>query len=81
LEQKHKQKIEELMEELECPRDFVCYKQHPEHILKAQVYSDHMFGLPCSQKGDLYREFLFSYGHSRYCQCPTVFHIAKKLNE
>lgn len=81
MEEKHRQKIEKLMEELECPRDFVCYKQHPEHILKAQGSSYSMFTLECFQKRDIHCQFVLGYGYTYYCRCPTVSKIAKTLNE
>lgn len=69
------------MEELECPRDFMCYKQHSEHILKAQSSAHSMSTLECFRKHAFSCDFIFGYGYSYYCRCPNVFRIAAKLNE
>jgi hypothetical protein len=77
-------KIREIIDDLQCPKDFECYKQRFEGICQVKDVgldsivecietSPNGCGNTCS--------FHISYGHSHYCKCPLRVYIAKRLNK
>jgi len=77
-------KIEEIIDGLQCPKDFKCYKNGFEGICQVKDVgldsivecietTENQCGNNCT--------FHISYGHSYYCSCPLRVFIAKRLNK
>jgi hypothetical protein len=80
MNQEHKLEIEEIMNGLECPHDFNCYKQGAESFCKAgdvgletfvECFEEYPYGCP----------FSMSLSGVYYCKCPLRVHIVKKLKK
>ena len=70
-------KIKELIGQIKCPKDFICYKSGFENLCKAEDVGMKSF-LKCLEENP--RDCLFSrgYAESYYCTCPLRLYIAKK---
>jgi hypothetical protein len=70
-------KIEELLGQIKCPKDFICYKSGFKDLCKAEDVGMKSF-LKCLEENP--RDCLFSrgYAESHYCTCPLRIYIAKK---
>ena len=66
MEEKTKRELEELIGQIKCPKDFVCYKSGLKELCKAVDIGMKSY-LKC-----------LDYAESHYCTCPLRRHIAKK---
>ena len=80
MEESSKKKIEEIIGQIECPKDFICYKSELKILCKAEDVGMESF-LKCLE--DNPRECVFSLGYaeSHYCTCPLRRYIAKKAGK
>jgi hypothetical protein len=72
--------VEKLISEVECPKDFKCYKSGSEVVCKAVVTGTEELILVCLEKKQLRCEFLY-FSAGFVCQCPLRAYIAKKLKK
>ena len=79
INQEHKKQIEEIMQRMECPKDFECYRSGFENICKVKtvVPGKLIECLDESRKGCV---FGLSFGSSIFCQCPLRNYAAKNLH-
>ena len=79
MEDEVKKKIEELMETLQCSKDFICYKSGFKTLCKAK---DH--GLPgyldCLEESPNCT-FALPFGKGHFCKCPIRIYIIKELGK
>lgn len=79
MEDEVKKKIEELMETLQCSKDFICYKSGFENLCKAKAkrlegYADCLEDSPnCT--------FALPFGRGHFCKCPIRIYICKTLEK
>lgn len=80
MEQKIKKEIEEIMDEMNCPKDFICYKSGFENLCKAEDVGRKSV-LLCLEENPLDCKFSIPIGSTYYCQCPLRIYIAKKVEK
>ena len=74
----HKSKIEEIMSEITCQKDFACYKSGFDKISKIWDIKTEGF-LECLEEDSHKCQFSFSFGENTSCLCPVRVYIAKNL--
>jgi len=76
----NQKKIEEIMSQFKCSKDYKCYKLGLKKLCKAKdIGVDSL--LECLEKNPLKCQFATSYGYSYLCQCPLRVYIAKNLRK
>jgi hypothetical protein len=81
LEGNCEKELQEIIGELECPKDFKCYKSGFEVLCKAKSIGvgDGLF-LVCFEKYPQTCKFL-NLERGYVCECPLRIYIAKKLKK
>ena len=77
--QQHKQEIEELMKEMQCPEGFSCYHRGFRDLCRAKDFGIESI-LECLEKDPEDCSFAYSFGHLHFCKCPMRNFIARKLD-
>jgi len=77
MEQDYKKEIEEIIGELKCPKDFLCYKSKFNDICKAGFVHKQSF-LRCLEENPTNCKFSLFFEEKYFCQCPLRTYIAKK---
>ena len=75
-----KKKLEEIIDDLKCPYDFVCYKSNFEKLCDAKDIGMESF-LLCLDDTPGECVFSLSFGESKFCKCPLRVYIAKELKK
>jgi hypothetical protein len=79
MDEAYKKEIEEIIGEMQCPKDFKCYKSGFEILCKATTIAGGSF-LVCLEKDPQKCKFVsLEYGY--LCECPLRIYIAKKLKK
>ena len=76
----HKRQIEEIISDIECPKDFQCYKSDFEDLAKIRIFRDGEL-VECFEEHSYLCKFSFSFGRGYYCKCPLRCYIAKKFHK
>lgn len=76
----HKKELEEILNGLQCPKDFACYKSGQEKLCRAEDIGLESF-LVCLEKNPADCSFSVVFGDMFFCQCPLRVYIARKLNK
>lgn len=74
--QEHDSKIQEIMREMQCPRDFECYKSGFENLSKVRIIGDNAL-IECLEEKAQTCNFGLSFGYGYMCRCPLRKYIAK----
>ena len=77
--QEHKGHIEKIINEMECPKDFICLESGFENLNKIKFIADGE-RIECLGENPLRCKFALCYGSLTLCQCPLRNYIAKNLN-
>jgi len=77
MEDSTKRKIEEIIGQMKCPKDFVCYKSGLKILCKAEDVGMQSY-LKCLEENPSDCVFSMGYAESHYCTCPLRCYIAKK---
>ena len=72
--------IEKIMDGLQCPKDFICYKSGFENLCRAKDMELEHF-LVCLNRNLKECKFSLYWGGALLCQCPLRIYIAKKLKK
>jgi hypothetical protein len=79
MDEKTKKELEEIMGEMHCPKDFICYKSGLETLCKAKdVETPPASLLVCLETDNKMCKFL-NIKRGYVCQCPLRIYIANKL--
>jgi len=73
-------KVEEIIGDIKCPKDFICYKSGFEQLCKAEDVGRKSV-LKCLEENPEECKFSLPIGLTYYCQCPLRFYIARKLKK
>ena len=73
--QEHKGPIEQIISEMECPNDFVCYEPGSENP-RIRLIADGE-RIECLGENRLRCKYALCYGMLTICQCPLLNYIAK----
>ena len=76
--QEHKSKIDEIMSEITCQKDFTCYKSGFENLSKIKDVQAEGF-LECLEADSQDCQFSLFFGEEPSCLCPLRIYIANKL--
>lgn len=74
-----KDKIEQLMADMNCPKDFLCFNSEFEVLCKAKDNGVNGYA-NCLEKEFFTCSFKVTFGHGALCHCPIRVYIAKNLN-
>jgi len=77
MEESTKRKLEEIIGQMKCPKDFVCYKSGLKTLCKAEDVGMKSY-LKCLEENPGECTFSLGYAESHYCTCPLRRYIAKK---
>jgi hypothetical protein len=77
--QEHKGHIEQIISEMECPKDFICYESGFENLNKIKLIADGE-RIECLGGEQLRCKYALFYGSLTLCQCPLLNYIAKNFN-
>jgi hypothetical protein len=73
-------KIEELMADIQCPKDFKCAKNGFDHLCKAKDIGLESH-LECHEKSSVICAFAMTFGNSYFCRCPLRVYLSKELKK
>jgi hypothetical protein len=76
--QEHEDRIQEIMREMQCPRDFECYKTGFEKLSKVRIVGSGML-VECLEEKAKDCGLKFSFGFGYFCKCPLRKYVAKNL--
>ena len=77
--QEHKTKIEEIIKNMECPKDFQCYKSEFKDLCQIQIFRDGEL-IECLDKGFNTCRHSFVFGRGYFCKCLLRKYIAENFN-
>ncbi len=77
--QEHKTTIEQIISEMECPKDFACHKSGFESMGKTRLVADGL-RVECLEENARLCKFALHFGHLTICECPLRNYIAKNLH-
>jgi len=78
MEERHEKKIEEIMTEMDCPKDFECHKSDFKVIGKAR--RDGLQGYVwCLEDKSRMCKFKLTFGDSILCRCSLRIYLTKSL--
>ena len=80
MDKEQRRELEELIDDLKCPKDFRCYKSGLEELCQAEDIGQESF-LVCRDEGGKRCKFSMDYGGGLFCKCPLRIHIAKELKK
>jgi hypothetical protein len=70
--------IEEIIDGLKCPKDFICYKSGFKKLCKVEDTGLESF-LVCLNDLAIDCKFSVNFSHVYFCQCPLRMYICRKL--
>ncbi len=80
LDGEHKRQVEEIIGEMECPRNFVCYASGFENLSTVRIIRSAKL-VECLEESPQTCEFGFSFGYGTFCKCPLRCYIAKNFHK
>jgi len=76
----HNEEIEKIIAQMQCPKDFQCYKSGFEVLSKTKDIGLSLY-VRCLEENVLGCQFSVRFGSINFCQCPLRVYIAKKLKK
>ena len=80
MDEEIRQKIEEIIGQMQCPKDFKCAKNGFERLCKARDFGLDGY-LECLEDNPTQCKFALSFGQTYFCLCPLRVFIAKKTGK
>lgn len=80
MEKKHIKQIKKIMDEIECEKDFACYKSEFKNHPKAKNIGIQSF-VECLEKNAMFCKYSLSFGDSYLCRCPLALYFVKNIKE
>lgn len=75
-----KERIEEIISSIKCPKNFECYKSKLEKLCKVRnIDSENLF--ECLDENQQKCGFSLPFGNGHFCKCPLRILIAKEFNK
>lgn len=75
----NQKRLDEIIGQLKCPKDYRCYKLGFKKLCKMKETAGSRL-YECLEKGPNECTFSVSYGHAHFCSCPLRIFIANKMN-
>ncbi len=76
----YESEIKQIIDELNCPKDFICYRSGFCDVCEAEDIGLEPY-LECLEKGRGECPFLLSFANVHLCDCPLRVYIAKNLRK
>jgi hypothetical protein len=80
MEQEHERRIEEIIGDLRCSKDFKCYNSGYTDLCKAEDVGAPSF-LVCLEKHPRHCKFSLYVEKMYLCECPLRLYLAKEMNK
>ncbi len=80
MEKDLQKQIEEIIDGLKCPKDFICYKSGFKKICRVMDIGMESF-LVCLDRNSLECKFSVYFSDFYFCQCPLRMYICRKLKK
>ena len=80
MEKEIQKQIEKIIDVLQCPKSFICYKSGLTDLCKVKDIGLESF-IICLEKYPLECKFSIYYGEVYFCQCSLRVYIAKKFRK
>lgn len=80
MEGDYKKELEKIIDDLQCPKDFECYKSGFEILCKAKNIGLESY-LECLEGDARDCKFSFPFADTYFCKCPLRIYIANKLKK
>lgn len=81
MDEEQKQRVQEIVDGMQCPRAFRCCRDNFANVCKAKDIGGIEAFLECLEENPQDCKFSVSFGFSHFCQCPLRVYIAKKLKK
>jgi hypothetical protein len=80
MKKEDRKKIEQLMRQMECPKDFKCVKENFDHLCQVSEFGfdEH---LECLEKNPSHCPFAVPFINRYICICQMRMHIIQKLKK
>ncbi len=78
IKEENRQEIERIISQMECAKDFICYKSGFQILCKAIDAGLESF-LRCLEPNPFVCAFSLHFGSEDYCKCPLRVYIGKNL--
>ena len=78
--QEHKNRIDGIMSEVDCRKDFACYKSGFTKLGRIGDIKSRAF-LECLEEDAHHCQFSLSFGQGAFCLCPVRIYIATELGK
>ena len=78
MKQEDRKRIEQIIGEMQCPKNFKCAESGFENVCKANDNRLDDF-LICLEEYPMACKFVVPFGASYYCRCPLRVYLSKKL--
>jgi hypothetical protein len=78
--QHHNKEIEKIIGQMQCHKDFLCYKSGFENLCKAKDTRLKSY-IECLDENAFTCPFSVPFGSAKFCECPLRVYIAKKLKK
>ena len=79
--EEHKEKIEQIMADMNCSGDFECYKSGFDTLCKAKKNTMVGYADCLEDQIECKCEFRVPFGKGAFCHCPLRVYIAKNLED
>jgi len=80
VETDHKNEIEKIIGQMQCAKDFQCYKSGLKALCKAKDIGITSY-LQCLEENAFGCQFSVRFGNKYYCECPLRVYIGKELKK
>ena len=80
MDEDQRKEIEEILGQMQCPKNFICYESGLETLCRARDIGVEMF-LECMEEDPKRCSFSVPLGVASLCQCSLRIYIAKKLKK
>jgi hypothetical protein len=74
-----KTEIEQIIKEMDCPKEFVCYTSEFIKVGEARAIANGEL-LECLEEDGQLCRFGLPFGYAVFCQCPLRIYLASELN-
>lgn len=78
---KHKEKIEQIMADMNCSKDFECYESEFDNLCKAKDNGIDGYAACLEDNIECNCGFRVSFGHGVLCHCPLRVYVAKYIEK
>ncbi len=80
MRQRTDSKLTKIIGEIDCPKDFRCYKSGFKNLCKVKYISEHHY-LLCLEEKPHECVFSVSFSQSYICQCPLRIYISQEMKK